>query len=186
MSKIGLFIGITKSSTYFESINDYKVVDTIDEAHMELINYLVKHLGVLNIDYPLSFEDFEYIWFNEQYVKSSVFNYKLFVNDKWVEPWESQEIYSDVLDKMFDEEIKNPPDFSHIYGEPNALEEPSAVDNESSISHDTMPSVSEESTKDMEFFEKTLKNIIEQSKTVVSHDDASEKACGCDKCICKI
>ena len=182
MSKVGLFIGITKSSTYFESINEYKVVDTIDEARVELINYLVRQLGVLNIDYPLSVEDFEYIWFNEQYVKSSVFNYKLFVNDKWVEPWESQEIYSDVLDKMFDEETKNPPDFSHIYGEPDALEEPSTLDNEPSIPHDTMPSVSEESTKDMKYFEETLKNIIEQSKTVISHDDVLEKACGCDKC----
>ena len=183
MSKVGLFIGITKSNTYFESINEYKVVDTIEEAYVELINYLVRHLGVLNIDYPLAFEDFEYIWFNEQYVKMSAFNYKLFVNDKWSEPWESQEIYSDVLDKMFDDEAKNPPDFSHIYGEPDALEDPpQGVVEETNIPHEPIPSISAESNKDMKFFESTLKNIIEQSKTVVSHDDMSEKACGCDKC----
>ena len=98
MNKIGLSLTINKYSTYYESINQFLLFDTVDNARRELINILVSHYKKLNINYPLQLIDFEYEIFNQSYVKADAFVYKIFQDNKWEEPWETQEIYDDVIE----------------------------------------------------------------------------------------
>jgi hypothetical protein len=167
MNKIGLLIRINKYKQYFESEQKTFVCDSIESAKTELINVLVKNISHLNIDYPDDFNDFEYQWF-QRYIKVNAFDYNIFINNEWVEPWELQEIYSDVLEVMQQNEEANPPNFDEIYGEPNPDEE--VVDN-----------FSMEKSEQIHEFEKKLTEIIIQSKTCNFKEDQI-KECKCEKC----
>jgi hypothetical protein len=178
MNKIGLVITINKFKHYFETSQITLLCDSIDEAKDKLIEYLSKEFCALNIDYPLDLADFEYHWFNQQYVNSDAFYYKLFIEGSWREPWEYQDVYSDVLDKMQLDEEAEPPNFEEIYGEPNPDE-------------DTNDNFSMENNEHIHEFEKKLTEIIKQAKTVnfkedqIKEDQIKEdqiKECKCDKC----
>lgn len=147
MNKIGLIITINKFKHCFETNQTTMICETIDEAKNILINHLTKEFSNLNIDYPFDLIDFEYHWLGQQYVNTDAFTYKLFINDKWHEPWELQEIYSDVLDKIQANEEADPPNFEEIYGEPDPDED---IIDKTQIIHE---------------FEKELTDIIEQAKT---------------------
>lgn len=106
MNNIGLYLNITKFKSFYETIPYFLIVPTIEIAKQEILKILSTYFKVLNIDYPLEFHEFEFIWFNQQYINVSAFSYKLFINNKWEEPWELQELYNDILEIMHDEEIK--------------------------------------------------------------------------------
>lgn len=151
MNSIGLIININKYITHYSENRQFTFIcNDLEDVKNILINHLVTIFQNLEIDFPEDFDDFSYIWFNQQYTKCNVFDYKIFINNKWEEPWELQEIYSEVLEKMYEEEIKNPPDFSKIYDEDkdindenNFIEKPSDQINE---------------------LEKCFRDIIEQAK----------------------
>lgn len=167
MNNIGLIVTLNKFNTYFETKQETFICESEEKAREELINLLVNNFKSLNIDFPQELVDFEYIWFKQQYVNCNCFDYKLF-NSKWSEPWEPQDIYSEVLDRMFDEDSKNPPDFSEIYGEPNP--------DESKQDKFTM-----ENDEKIQELENKLKEIISQAKTAHVKED-QVKECKCEKC----
>ena len=115
MNKTGLIITTNRFNNYFESKTYPIICDSIESAKNELINTLVKEFKNLKIDFPDDLNDFEHVVFNEQYVKSNAFTYKVFDNNTWSEPWEPNEIYTDVLDKMLEEENKEQVDFDKLY-----------------------------------------------------------------------
>jgi len=168
MNKIGLIIIINKFKNYFETSQTNFVCDSVSDAKDKLVEHLAKELSILNIDYPNDFIDFEYHWFHQQYVNTSAFNYKLFTDCVWCEPWEHQEIYSDVLDKMLANEESDPPNFEEIYGEPNPDEE-------------VIDKFSMEKNEQIHELESKLTEIIKQSKTVSFKED-QVKECKCEKC----
>jgi len=168
MNKIGLIITINKFNNWFETIQTTFVSNTIDDAKNDLIEFLASHFKNLNIDYPLDLNDFEYLWFKQQYVNANSFYYKLFIDGIWSEPWDNQDIYSDVMDKIFEQETENPPDFTNLYGEPDPDE--NINDKFGGIESDQ---ISE--------FEEKLTEIIKQSKTTHIKED-TVKECKCDKC----
>lgn len=169
MNKIGLLVTLNKFTTYFETIQIDYVCETLDEAKEMLVNYLANHFKDLNIDYPLELIEFEYHWFKQQYVNSNSFYYKIFMDGKWSEPWETQDIYSDVYDKMLEYETNNPPDFSEIYGEPNPDEE-------------KMDKFTMEQSEEIKQLEKKLGEILDQAKVSDNKTD-QVKECFCDKCV---
>jgi hypothetical protein len=152
MNKIGLIITINKYKHYFETNKTQLICETIDEARDILINNLTKEFSNLNIDYPFDLIDFEHHWFNQHDVKMDAFNYDLFIKDKWCKPWELQEIYLDVLDKIQANEEANPPNFDEIYGEPDPDE-------------DIIDKFPIDKNEVIHEFEKKLTDIIEQAKT---------------------
>ena len=105
--KYGLIINLNKYNTYCEIIHKTFICESIEECRNELINFLVSELNVLNIDFPLEFSDFEYIWLKQNYINTNIFNYMIFSNNIWSSPWELDDIYTDVLDKIHDYEIAN-------------------------------------------------------------------------------
>ena len=168
MEKIGLTITINKFNTYFETKSYYLVCDNIDEAKNKLTDNLVENFRYITIDFPLDLIDFEYLWFKQQYVNTNAFVYKIFTNGQWTEPWETQDIYDEVLEKLEVQEIENVPDFSKMYGEPDPDIE--ADDN-----------FNVENNEQTHEFETKLKEIISQAQSVKLNED-SVKDCQCEKC----
>ena len=168
MSNIGLIITINRFNTYFESNSYTTLHETIDDARNKLVETLVENFKYINIDFPNNLVDFEYIWFKEQYVNVNSFTYKLFLNNNWSEPWDSDDIYDDVLVKLEEYEIQNAPDFSKMYGEPNPDVE---ADDKFSI----------ENNEQTHEFESKLKEIISQAQNCKTKED-EVKDCPCEKC----
>ena len=167
MNKIALLIRINKYKQYFESDQKTFICESIEEAKNNIINILVKNFSHLNIDYPDDFNDFEYIWF-KKYIKVNAFDYKIFDGNQWIEPWELQDIYSDVLDLMQKNEEADPPNFDEIYGEPEPDE-------------NVIDDFSMDKSEQIHEFEKKLTEIIIQSKTCNIKEEQL-KECSCHKC----
>ena len=162
-----LSLTINKYTTYFESINHFLVFENLDELRKELINILTNQYKNYNIDYPLELIKFENIIFNNEYIKADAFVYKIFFGNKWIdEPWDNQEIYDDVLESILNIDVKNPPDFSEIYGEPDPDEN---IINNSNIEDEKINEI-----------EKRLNNIMEQTKHI---EEEQIKECSCEKCL---
>ena len=170
MSKIGLIITINKFSTYFESNSYTYLYETINDARNKLVDTLVENFKYINIDFPDNLVDFEYLWFKQQYVNANSFTYKVFEDNRWSEPWDSDDIYDDVLVKLEEYEIQNAPDFSKMYGEP---------DPESMIDTDDKSNI--EYNEQTHEFETKLKEIITQAQNIKMKDD-EVKDCPCEKC----
>jgi hypothetical protein len=170
MSKVGLIITINKFTNYFES-NCYTILtDSLYNAKNELVLTLVENFKHINIDFPNNLNDFEYIWFKQQYVKANAFLYKVFSDDKWSEPWDYDDIYTDVLNILEEHEISNAPDFSKIYAEPDPDE-------------DVSDNFTIENNEQTHEFETKLKEIISQAQSVKLKEDKDEvKDCPCENC----
>jgi hypothetical protein len=95
------------------SNNKIFYANNLDNCKKYLIEYLASLLKNINIDFPDQLLDFEYIWFNQTFMDSSFFSYD--VNSE--EPWDYQEIYEEVLDKLLEIEHANIPDFAELYSE---------------------------------------------------------------------
>ena len=137
--------------------------NSIDEAKNKLISILIDKFKNLNIDFPLLLSDLEYLWFNEESLDLPIFTYKIF-DDTWTNPWDDQEIYSDVLDKLHEIEINTTHD-SDLDDEPDEPDEPdeAAKDN---LYNKTSNDPSYENNTDNDKYtelESVIKNIINNS-----------------------
>jgi hypothetical protein len=168
MNKIALSLTINKFLSNFESIPYFLTFDSLEDTRTEIINILVTHYKKLHINYPQELAEFEYELFSHQYVKADAFVYKIFHNERWTEPWDTCEIYSDVIEQIVKEESENPPDFSEIYGEPDP--------DENIINSFTMEN--DECYKEME---NKLKEIINKSSELKIKED-QVKDCKCKSC----
>jgi hypothetical protein len=115
---IGLIITINKYSSWFSSNTQTFTFSTLEECQNKLISYLTDIINILNIDFPQDLDEFETLWFNENYVNCSFFEYRLFNNDMWSEPWDKQDIYSLVLDNLIKVQQEQNIDYEKLYGEP--------------------------------------------------------------------
>ena len=168
MNKVALSLTINKYNNHFESKPYFLTFETLEQSRTELINILVTHFKKLHINYPQDLVDFEYELFNHQYVKADSFVYQIYHNDRWSEPWESQDIYDDVIEQIIKEESENPPEFSEIYGEPDP--------DENIINKFTM-----ENDECYQEMENKLKEIISQSSDLKIKED-QVKDCKCKSC----
>lgn len=168
MNKIALSLTINKFINHFESIPYFLIFETLDHAKLEIINILVTHYKKLHVNYPHELSEFEYELFSQNYVKADAFVYKIYHNDRWDEPWETQDIYDEVIERIIKEENENPPEFSEIYGEPDP--------DENIINKFTM-----ENDECYQEMENKLKEIISQSSDLKIKDD-QVKDCKCKSC----
>ena len=169
LMSIGLSITFIKYTKRFEILNEYLICDNIDQAKEKIIDYIVKQIQYINIDFPLEFENFEYIWFENNYINTNMINYKLFINNDWIEPWDLQELYTDVLDKLQEKIYATEINFSELFEETN---EDNAIDNNVNLEHDIK----------FDDFEKKMHNIFKNIDKINIKDDFV-KNCKCDNCI---
>ena len=170
MSKVGLIIIINKFKAYFESKIETIECESILDAKKYLLNYLLTQFGKLNIDYPMDLNEFEYLWFGgDKYVNSNAFDYKIFT-DKWEQPFERSDLYSEFLDLMLAYDSENPPDYSKLYGEPDP-----------DFETDDKPDI--EYNEETIELEKQLNEIMNNAKNLEIKDDVLIKQCKCEKCL---
>ena len=165
---VGLIINFIKYTQYFNIITESYICNDIDDAKKKLIDYLINQFQYLKIDFPLNLEDFEYIWFKNEYINTNVFTYKIFINNKWEEPWELQDIYTDLLDILQNIENEKILDLSEIYGEPNPDE----------YKEDNFSINNSEETCELK---NIMNKIINDSKNINQKNDFV-KECKCIKC----
>ena len=177
MNKLGLIVMVNKFKNYFSNTHSQIVCDTLEEAKKELITYLVAHFTPLKIDFPDNLEEFHNIWFNSTYIVADVFNYKIFHNDNWIEPWSQDEIYEDVIDAMHKYEIANAPDFSKIYNEPAYEDSETAQPEKEAESEDLSQSKFFSKDTDVQTIETAIQNIIMNAKESEIHNN-----CNCSNC----
>jgi len=90
------------TNNYFgqDIINSDEQFNKLDDALKWICVTLAKHFSKLNIDFPQDYDDFQVLWFKSQYFKGDVFTYFLHNGNKFIEPWDKQDIYEIVLDFM--------------------------------------------------------------------------------------
>ena len=116
---IGLIITINKYKSYFSSKTETFVFNdnNLDNVQTKLVSYLTDIIINMNIDFPQELDEFEVIWFNQNYVNTSFFNYHIFNNNLWSQPWDNQDIYSLVLDNIIKVQEDKNIDYSELYDE---------------------------------------------------------------------
>jgi hypothetical protein len=89
----------------YESL--YLVCNDLDDCYNKII-VTVKNSITLNVDYPDDYEEFKnLIWYNGISFDNDVFNYSIFYEGKWIEPWTQQEIYNQVTEIIHNVDIQN-------------------------------------------------------------------------------
>ena len=77
---------------------------SLNEIQKELINFLALEFNKLQIDFPLNLNEFESIWFDFYSMNhlDYIFNYNIYDSERseWITPWELQDIYNDILEKI--------------------------------------------------------------------------------------
>jgi len=160
---------LIKFKNNFDVTTKNFICDNLDDAKNKLIDYLVSEFEHLKLNFPLEFTDFEYLWLNQQYISCDMLNYKLFINNQWEEPWDLQDIYSDVIDKLMEKDMNKGFNFSEIYGEPDADE---SNNNNFNIENN-----------EFNFeIEQKIQEIINNSKNIKLQEDFV-KDCKCVKCV---
>ena len=166
MNKLGLIININGYNNKFFNFEKTFICNDLNHAHLILLNYLSSNLNILNIDYPLNFDELDYYWFDGNNIDAKIFSYKIFDNTKWIEPWDYDELYSEILEIMNKQEIDEAPDFSKLYSENedndndnNINNDDNNINNDNDINKETLK---EEKTKEMNF-EEMIKDIISKS-----------------------
>ncbi len=97
--------------------NDYKFINfsckTIEECYnMIVIN--IKNNITMIIDYPDSVDEFAVLYWNN----NNVFNYSVFTNNEWKQPWTYQDIYESAIEIIHTIDLQN-----SLFNETNFEEE---------------------------------------------------------------
>ena len=71
------------------------------------LNILKNNINAI-IDYPSDIDDYSTIFWNNEYsMDNNFFDYQNFYQNKWIKPWELQDIYEKVLDIIHQVDIQN-------------------------------------------------------------------------------
>lgn len=61
-----------------------------------------------NIDYPPNLDDFATLhWYNDNYMENNIYDYKIFYNNEWSQPWELQDLYEEVIEIIHQVDVQN-------------------------------------------------------------------------------
>lgn len=94
------------------------IFDNLDECLNKIIITVKDHINK-KINYPADLDEFTNIhWYENNVMNNEVFDYYIFINNVWKQPWTLQEIYEDVVDIIHKNDIqtaildpKNQPDY---------------------------------------------------------------------------
>ena len=103
---IPMFIIITRPK-----IPKYEKLTFSCENLEECKNKLIVNFknNILNkVDYPEDLDDFSSLfWYNEYNMDNNLFDYEIFIDNKWSKPWTLQELYEQVIDIIHKVDIQN-------------------------------------------------------------------------------
>jgi len=83
------------------------VCKSLDECENKLIVNLKNNINS-NIDFPVDVDDYSTLFWNNEYsMDNNFFDYQIFYKDKWIKPWELQDIYEKVINIIHNVDIQN-------------------------------------------------------------------------------
>lgn len=81
--------------------------ESLEECKGKLITNIKNKISK-NIDYPQNLDDFATLfWYDENYMDNEIFDYKIFHNNEWVQPWELQELYEEITQIIYQVDLQN-------------------------------------------------------------------------------
>lgn len=80
---------------------------SLDECENRLLVNLKNNIYA-NIDYPSDIDDYSTLFWNSEHsMDNNFFDYQIFYQNKWIKPWELQDIYEKVLNIIYQVDIQN-------------------------------------------------------------------------------
>ena len=151
------------NNSYFgqDIINSDEQFNKLEDALKWVCTTLAKSFNKLQIDFPQDYEEFQLLWFKSQYFKGDVFTYFLHNGNKFIEPWERQDIYEIVLDFMQKVDEDNTEGIDEIEPEINEEEQHEEQDKEQHEEQDKEQD--KEQDDEVRKLENIIKDIISKS-----------------------
>jgi hypothetical protein len=82
------------------------IFENLDECLNKIIITVKDHINKKN-DFPNDLDEFTNIhWYENNIMNNEVFDYYIFINDEWKQPWTLQEIYDDVIEIIHKNDIQ--------------------------------------------------------------------------------
>jgi hypothetical protein len=108
INKIGLVVTINNN---INNITKHFTCITLEQCYQELLECLVQEFKQFKNDYPMTLDDFNILWFDKIFeyygdFDYDCFTYSIFNNNEWIEPWNKDDIYNDLLDKLIIKDIE--------------------------------------------------------------------------------
>ena len=103
---IPLTITLTKpTQNKYETL--YYICNDLDDCYNKVI-IAIKNLIMFKTDYPPDYDEFKnLIWYNLISFDNEVFDYNIFFENKWIKPWDHQELYDNVLDIIHKNDVQD-------------------------------------------------------------------------------
>jgi len=144
------------------------IFENLDECLNKIIITVKEHINK-KIDYPSDLDEFRDIyWYQNNVMYNNVFEYYIFINDEWKQPWTLQEIYDDVIDIIHKNDIqnailepRNQPDYES--DEDDSILESNTNNTNNTINTNIINEISQESSNNTEFnkLQKMLDDYLE-------------------------
>lgn len=101
MSEVPFFIVITKPNK--QKIQTYLTTDTgkdLEDVKNKLVYIIQEHFSKCQ-EFPDSYEEFiNKQWYQHISADSEPFDYRVFSEDKWIQPWSSDDLYEQVVEVL--------------------------------------------------------------------------------------
>ena len=91
---------------------------SLDECKNKLIINIKDNITSI-IDYPNDLDDYSCLyWYNKNYMDNNIFDYKIYYENNWIQPWSLQELYEDVINIIYQVDVQD-----SIYNDNNYYDE---------------------------------------------------------------
>lgn len=80
--------------------------DSIDKVKNAIVNILQEEFQTVKTDIPDNYQDFvSNCWFVDKSIDGEIFEYKVFSEGKWIEPWNHDDLYDSVYEILYKLEL---------------------------------------------------------------------------------
>lgn len=105
--KLPMYITLTHPNENKFSVKNF-IFENVDECLNKIIVTVKDHINKKNIDFPSDLDEFTNIhWYDNNVMNNELFDYNIFINDEWTQPWSLQEIYDNVIEIIHKIDIQN-------------------------------------------------------------------------------
>ncbi len=148
------------------------IFENLDECLNKIIITVKDHINK-KIDFPSDLDEFTNIhWYENNVMNNEVFDYYIFINDEWKQPWSLQEIYEDVVDIIHKNDIqsaildpRNQPDYESDEEDldTNVIQKPSETDktNNTNNANNLLDEINMSTDKEFNKLQKMLDEYLE-------------------------
>ena len=144
------------------------IFESLDECLNKIIITVKDHINK-KIDFPNDLDEFTNIhWYENNVMNNEVFDYYIFINDEWKQPWTLQEIYDDVIEIIHKNDIqtailnpKNQPDYESDDEEDIIQPELDKSNKISEVNNNLLDEINVSSDKEFNKLQKMLDDYLE-------------------------